>query len=86
MMKRVALVGWFLNYAGKLEHPQLFKWICAIFLVNLFIPDPIPFVDELLLGLATLYLGNQKKDRQRETPTEKPAGRGKGEDRPKDRK
>lgn len=81
-MKRVlpsALVGWFLSYAGKLEHPQLFKWISVIFLVNLFIPDPIPFADELLLGLVTLYLGRQKRDRSRQAPTEKPAGRGKGE-------
>lgn len=63
-MKRVlpsTLVGWFLNYAKKLEHPQLFKWVSAIFLVNLFIPDPLPFVDELLLGLAAIYLGKQKK-------------------------
>ncbi|WP_346839417.1 DUF6116 family protein [Microbulbifer sp. SAOS-129_SWC] len=56
-----ALVGWFLNYATKLEHPLLFKWISVIFLVNLFIPDPVPFVDELLLGLFTLYLGRRKK-------------------------
>lgn len=63
-MKRVlpsALVGWFLNYSRKLEHPQLFKWISVIFLVDLFIPDVVPFVDEILLGLATLYLGRRKK-------------------------
>ncbi|SHG00236.1 hypothetical protein SAMN04487965_3122 [Microbulbifer donghaiensis] len=84
-MKRVlpsALVGWFLNYARKLEHPQLFKWICAIFLVDLFIPDLLPFVDEFLLGLATLYLASRKK-RRSSTPgqstKEKFAGRGTGE-------
>ncbi|WP_323847272.1 DUF6116 family protein [Microbulbifer magnicolonia] len=84
-MKRVlpsALVGWFLNYAKKLEHPQLFKWICAIFLVDLFIPDLLPFVDELLLGMATLYLGSRKKrrsDSHHQQSNEKFAGRGKGE-------
>lgn len=84
-MKRVlpsALVGWFLNYAKKLEHPQLFKWVVAIFLVDLFIPDLLPFVDELLLGLAALYLGSRKKVRTagpKEPPNEKFAGRGQGE-------
>ncbi|WOX05205.1 DUF6116 family protein [Microbulbifer pacificus] len=63
-MKRVlpsALVGWFLNYARRLKHPQLFKWICALFLIDLIIPDLVPFVDELLLGLATLFLAAWKK-------------------------
>ncbi|WP_199775609.1 DUF6116 family protein [Microbulbifer pacificus] len=66
-MKRVlpsALVGWFLNYARGLKHPQLFKWICALFLVDLIIPDLVPFVDELLLGLATLFLAAWKKHSQ----------------------
>lgn len=63
-MKRVlpsALVGWFLGYARGLKHPQLFKWLCALFLIDLFIPDLIPFVDEILLGLATLFLAAWKK-------------------------
>lgn len=62
-MKRVlpsALVGWFLSYAEKLERPRLFKWIFALFLINLFIIDPVPFVDEILLGLFTIYLARQK--------------------------
>lgn len=66
-MKRVlpsAFVGWFLNYARKLKHPQLFKWISVLFLVDLFIPDLVPFVDELLLGLATLFLASWKKSRR----------------------
>ncbi|WP_299593734.1 DUF6116 family protein [uncultured Microbulbifer sp.] len=63
-MKRVlpsALVGWFLGYARKLKHPQLFKWICALFLIDLIIPDLVPFVDEILLGLATLFLASWRK-------------------------
>ena len=31
--------------------------LCAVlFVVDLLIPDPVPFVDELLLGLATILL------------------------------
>ncbi|SDK72044.1 DUF6116 family protein [Microbulbifer yueqingensis] len=70
-MKKVlpsALVGWFLNHARGLKHPQLFKWICAIFLVDLFVPDLLPFVDELLLGLAALYLGSRRKTQSSELP------------------
>jgi len=84
-MKRVlpsTLVGWFLSYAKRLKHPQLFKWIVAIFLVDLFIPDLLPFVDEILLGLAALYLGSRKKARPKgpgERPNEKFSGRGGGE-------
>lgn len=81
-MKRVlpsALVGWFLNYAETLQHPQLFKWITAIFLVDLFIPDLVPFADELLLGMAAVYLGRRKKSRTQDAPEEKPVGHGPGE-------
>lgn len=76
-MKRVlpsALVGWFLNYARTLEHPQLFKWISVIFLVDLLIPDLVPFVDEILLGLAALFLGRWKKSHPEKKPTVKTAG------------
>ncbi|WP_231756889.1 DUF6116 family protein [Microbulbifer elongatus] len=65
-MKRVlpsAFVGWFLNYARKLKHPQLFKWICALFLIDLIIPDFLPFVDEILLGLGTIFLASWRKRR-----------------------
>ncbi|WP_197023769.1 DUF6116 family protein [Microbulbifer sp. HZ11] len=66
-MKRVlpsAFVGWFLNYARKLKHPQLFKWICALFLIDLIIPDFVPFVDEILLGLGTIFLASWRKSRE----------------------
>ena len=65
-MKRVlpsAFVGWFLNYARKLKHPQLFKWICALFLIDLIVPDIVPFIDEILLGLGTIFLASWKKSR-----------------------
>lgn len=76
-MKRVipsAFVGWFLNYARKLKHPQLFKWISLIFLVDLFIPDLVPFVDEVLLGLATLFLASWRKSRKPEPDEKKVKG------------
>ncbi len=54
-----------LNWARKLRYPTLFKVTCALFLVDLVVPDFIPFVDEILLGLGTLLLANWK---ERKTP------------------
>lgn len=49
-----------LTWARKLRFPTLFKLTAILFVVNIFIPDPIPFVDEILLGLGTLLLANWK--------------------------
>lgn len=49
-----------LNWARKLRYPTLFKLTAALFAITLFIPDPIPLVDEILLGLGTLLLANWK--------------------------
>jgi hypothetical protein len=36
--------------------------LCALlFVVDLVIPDPVPFVDELLLGLATILLTRRRQ-------------------------
>lgn len=55
-----------LNWARRLRYPTLFKLTAALFLVSVLIPDPIPFVEEVLLGLATLLLANWKN---RKTPS-----------------
>ncbi len=49
-----------LNWARKLRYPTLFKLAAALFVVDVFLPDPVLFVDELLFGLATLLLANWK--------------------------
>ncbi|AXK71619.1 hypothetical protein DWG18_04475 [Lysobacter sp. TY2-98] len=51
-----------LRRAEKLRHPTLF-WITAtLFVIDLLIPDFIPFADEIILGLATLLLSRWKND------------------------
>jgi hypothetical protein len=50
-----------LNWARKLRYPTLFKITGALFLLTLVIPDPIPLIDEVLLGLGTLLLANWKR-------------------------
>ena len=49
-----------MSWARKLRYPTLFKITAALFAVTLFIPDPIPFLDELLLGMGTIVLANWK--------------------------
>ncbi|HUF78065.1 MAG TPA: DUF6116 family protein [Thermoanaerobaculia bacterium] len=42
----------------RLRFPQLFTFVLVLFLLNVVIPDPIPFIDEILLGLLTVLLGS----------------------------
>jgi hypothetical protein len=53
---------------SKLRFPQLFLLVGGLFLLDLLIPDMIPFADEILLGLLTVLLGSL----QRREPTEAP--------------
>jgi len=60
-----------LAFARRLRYPTLFKVAAALFLLTLVVPDPIPFVDEILLGLGTLLLANWKnRDPQQGTVIE----------------
>lgn len=49
-----------LNWARKLRYPTLFKITAMLFALDLLVLDPMPFVDEILLGLGTLLLANWK--------------------------
>ncbi|MDG2526300.1 hypothetical protein P6166_13140 [Stenotrophomonas sp. HITSZ_GD] len=49
-----------LNWAGRLRYPTLAKFVAALFVIDLLLPDPVPFVDEIVLGMATLLLTNWK--------------------------
>ena len=61
MTSKNALFTLLTAFASRLRYPQLFLLTGAVFVVDLLIPDLIPFVDELLLGLLTLLLGSLKK-------------------------
>ena len=50
-----------LNWARKLRYPTLFKLTALAFAISVLWPfDPIPFIDEIVLGLGTLLLANWK--------------------------
>jgi len=62
------------RFAGRLRFPQLFLFTGALFLLDLLVPDLIPFADEVLLGLITLLFGTWRKTNPPEitTPSDKP--------------
>ena len=43
--------------ASRLKFPQLFGVLLALFAFDLFFPDLIPFIDEILLGLGAALFG-----------------------------
>jgi hypothetical protein len=51
------------RFASGLRFPTLFKIVAALFVLDLVVPDVIPFYDELLLALGTLLLGSLKTRR-----------------------
>lgn len=55
------LVGRVTAFARDLRFPQLFFLAAAVFVLDLVIPDMIPFADEIVLGLVTLMLGRWKR-------------------------
>jgi len=59
-----------LNWARGLRYPTLFKLTAVAFAISILWPfDPIPFIDEIVLGLGTLLLANWKS---RKAPPEPP--------------
>lgn len=57
-----------LRFFGRLSYPRLFALTAALFAFDLVIPDFLPFIDELLLGLGTLLLANWKKRKDPAAP------------------
>lgn len=55
------LLAPFLVFARRLRYPTLFKVTAVLFAISVLWPfDPIPLIDEILLGLGTLLLANWK--------------------------
>lgn len=71
--------------ATRLKFPQLFAVLAGLFLFDLLVPDFVPFVDEILLGLGTVLFGLWRErvggdDEAEERPVKDitPPGEGRG--------
>jgi hypothetical protein len=60
------LVGPLVAYLARLRFPALFAVTATLFIVDVLIPDVIPFADEILLGLGAALFGSLKQRKQPE--------------------
>jgi hypothetical protein len=61
-----------LGFLGRLSFPRLFVIAATLWAIDMVIPDFIPFIDELLLGIGTLLLASLRKRRAPEVQSTKP--------------
>ncbi len=54
--------GW-QGFVARLTSWQLVTLVGLLFVLDLFLPDPIPFIDEIFLGVLTLLLARWKQRR-----------------------
>ncbi len=63
-MTPITFVNTFLAFADKLKYRNLFLIVIGLFAADLFVPDFIPLIDEIILGLLAIILANWKKERR----------------------
>lgn len=69
-LARGGLAGIVLRWASDLRFPYLFLLTATLFVFNMFVPDVLPVVDELIMGLAAMTLASLRKK-----PTEERGGK-----------
>jgi len=55
------LLNWVRWFLARRRFPELLAITGALFLIDVVVPDFIPFIDEILLGLLTLLFASLKK-------------------------
>ena len=66
------LVTPILGFLGRLSFPRLFMLAAALWGLDMVIPDFIPFIDELMLGIGTLLLASFRKRKDPEAQAKPP--------------
>jgi hypothetical protein len=56
------------RFASRLGFPKLFAALVVLFVLDLFFPDPIPFVDEAILGGLAVLVGMWRDRRETKRP------------------
>ncbi|MEM7413434.1 MAG: DUF6116 family protein [Myxococcota bacterium] len=65
------LLAALLRFAGRLRFPTLFFVTAGLFVFDVFVPDALPFADEILLGLGALVLARWRRPEEaEETPAD----------------
>lgn len=55
------LLGPLKRFLERRRFRTLFMILAGLFLADLFIPDPLPFIDELVLLVGTVLVGSFRK-------------------------
>jgi hypothetical protein len=53
-------VRWFWPLLSKLGSRTLLALCAVLFVIDLVVPDPLPFVDEVLLAIGTIILARRR--------------------------
>ncbi len=85
-MKPIPIVNLVLAFANQLKFKNLFLLILGLFIADLFVPDMIPFIDEIILGLLAIILANWKKEKNQDKQSTLIEGEVVDEDHKKTRK
>ena len=65
-MNPTSIIEVFLKNANQLKFRNLFFLVTGLFLIDLLVPDFIPLIDEIILGLLAIILANWKKERNQD--------------------
>ncbi len=70
-----AFIAIFLNFANQLKFRNLFLIVTGLFFIDLLIPDFIPLIDEIILGLLAIILANWKDEKKKKDSLIEPKNR-----------
>jgi len=65
-MNSTSIIKTFLKNANQLKFKNIFFLVVGLFIIDLLVPDFIPFIDEIILGLLAIILANWKKERKQD--------------------
>lgn len=57
---RKLLLAPLLHFARRPRFPTLFALVAGLFVLNVLVPDPLPFIDEIAMGLGSMLLASWK--------------------------
>ncbi len=67
-----SLIGRLQRFAGQLKSSTLLAIVTSLFVLDLFIPDALPFVDEIVLGVLTILIARWQGRHKEPPPAPKP--------------
>ncbi|MCH8163015.1 MAG: hypothetical protein IIA99_02825 [Proteobacteria bacterium] len=65
-MNSTSIIETFLKNANQLKFKNIFFLVVGLFIIDLLVPDFIPYIDEIILGLLAIILANWKKERKQD--------------------